>query len=232
MEKRKKRSSLPVNKERDAARKNEKRREERMENEKKEEWPLPPHLSGSIASGGGGGDLKVKFPLDNLKKEMDIGWMRKEISQPSVQGPTYSMNQPLRIRAEFTCYPPPTIVWLKDRKVLARDRIQYVVKEGVNSSSDCKKERLASTDKLRFRVESFYRFKIPATSTSDFNPGHQTGSERFVNERVIQPQLMRQGWSDFIIQEPKLTDEGIYEVRIYNDFGVVEDFIQVEIQID
>ena len=43
---------------------------------------------------------------------------------------------------------------------------------------------------------------------------------------------MRQGWSDFIIQEPKLTDEGIYEVRIYNDFGVVEDFIQVEIQID
>ena len=227
MEKTNKRRKAPDYRERDAARKRERRREERVEQEKDDEWPLAPKLSDSTAAGGGGGDLQVKFPYDDLKKEMEHRWNSKTISQPSVQGPTFSLDQPLRIRAEFTCYPPPTIVWLKDGKVLARDTIEYVVKEGVNTTFDCKKERLAPKSKLRFRVESFYRFKLPVTSESDYNPYHQCGSERFVNERTIPAQLMQQGWSDFIIPEPKLIDEGIYEVRIFNYFGVVEDFIQV-----
>ena len=236
LEKARERMSLPINKEKDAARKREKRRLERIEREKEDEWPRAPQLCCSIAAGGGGGDLQVKYPDGNLKSGNtwtfqdpvpDSWWSEESIHQPSVQGPTFSLDQPLRIRAEFTCYPPPTIVWLKDGKVLARDTIEYVVKEGVNTTFDCKKERLAPKSKLRFRVESFYRFKLPVTSESDYNPYHQCGSERFVNERTIPAQLMQQGWSDFIIPEPKLIDEGIYEVRIFNYFGVVEDFIQV-----
>ena len=208
LEKAKERMSLSINKEQDAARKKEKRRLERIAREKEDEWPRVPRLSDSIAAGGGGGDLQVKYPHDTLRDDVNDYYM-KSLRKPSVQGPTFSLDQPLRIRAEFTCYPPPTIVWMKDGKVLARDTIEYVLKEGVNSSSDCQKERVAPQSKLRFRVESYYRHKdkLPETSRA--------------------AQLVQQGWSDFIIPDPKLIDEGIYGVRIFNDFDVVEDFIQV-----
>ena len=208
LEKAKERMSLSINKEKDAARKKEKRRLERIAREKEDEWPRVPRLSDSIAAGGGGGDLQVKYPHDTLRDDVNDYYM-KSLRKPSVQGPTFSLDQPLRIRAEFTCFPPPTIVWMKDGKVLARDTIEYVLKEGVNSSSDCQKERVAPQSKLRFRVESYYRHKdkLPETSRA--------------------AQLVQQGWSDFIIPDPKLIDEGIYGVRIFNDFDVVEDFIQV-----
>ena len=228
VEKAKVRMSLPANKEKDAARKKERRRVEKVEREKKEERPRIPRPSDSIVPGGGRGDLHVKFPANDLKEEMESWWSRKSLTQPSVQGPTYSLDQPLRIRVEFTCYPPPTIVWLKDGKVLARDTVKYVVKEGVNEATDCKKERVAPKSKLRFRVESFYRYQLPTTSETVHMPG-AWGNINYKEERKVPPQLMQQGWSDFIIPKPKICDEGIYEVRIFNDFGVLDDFIQVEI---
>merc|ERR1719234_1872024 len=171
LEKAKVRMSLPANKEKDAARKKERRRVEKFEREKEEERPRVPRPSDSIVPGGGRGDLHVKFPANDLKNEMESYWDRKSLTQPSVQGPTYSLDQPLRIRVEFTCYPPPTIVWLKDGKVLARDTIKYVVKEGINAATDCKKERRAPKSKLRFRVESFYRYQLPTTSETVHMPG-------------------------------------------------------------
>ena len=228
VEKAKVRMSLPANKEKDAARKKERRRVEKVEKEKEEERPRVPRPSDSIVPGGGRGDLHVKFPANDLKKEMERWWNRKSLKQPSVQGPTYSLDQPLRIRVEFTCYPPPTIVWLKDGKVLARDTIKYVIKEGVNEATDCKKERVAPKSKLRFRVESFYRYQLPTTSETVHMPG-AWGNINYKEERKVPPQLMQQGWSDFVIPEPKISDEGIYEVRVFNDFGVLDDFIQVEI---
>ena len=226
VEKAKVRMSLPANKEKDAARKKERRRVEKVEKEKEEERPRVPRPSDSIVPGGGRGDLHVKFPANDLKKEMERWWNRKSLKQPSVQGPTYSLDQPLRIRVEFTCYPPPTIVWLKDGKVLARDTIKYVIKEGVNEATDCKKERVAPKSKLRFRVESFYRYQLPTTSETVHMPG-AWGDMNYKEERKVPPQLMQQGWSDFVIPEPKISDEGIYEVRVFNDFGVLDDFIQV-----
>ena len=229
VEKAKERMSLPSNKEKDAARKKERRRVEKIEREKEEERPRVPRPSDSIVPGGGRGDLHVKFPANDLKKEMESYWDRKSLTQPSVQGPTYSLDQPLRIRVEFTCYPPPTIVWLKDGKVLARDTIKYVVKEGINAATDCKKERVAPKSKLRFRVESFYRYQLPTTSETVHMPG-AWGNINYKEERRVPPQLRQQGWSDFIIPEPKIIDEGIYEVRVFNNFGVLDDFIQVGIE--
>ena len=231
LEKAKVRMSLPANKEKDAARKKERRRVEKVEREKEEERPRVPRPSDSIVPGGGRGDLHVKFPANDLKKEMENYWDRKSLTQPSVQGPTYSLDQPLRIRVEFTCYPPPTIVWLKDGKVLARDTIKYVVKEGINAATDCKKERVAPKSKLRFRVESFYRYQLPTTSETVHMPGAWgIGNINYKEERRVPPQLKQQGWSDFIIPEPKIIDEGIYEVRVFNNFGVLDDFIQVGIE--
>ena len=231
VERAKERMSLPANKEKDAARKKERRRVEKVEREKEEERPRVPRPSDSIVPGGGRGDLHVKFPANDLKKEMECRWDRKSLTQPSVQGPTYSLDQPLRIRVEFTCYPPPTIVWLKDGKVLARDTIKYVVKEGINATTDCKKERVAPKSKLRFRVESFYRYQLPTTSETVHMPGAWgIGNIDYKEERKVPPQLMQQGWSDFIIPEPKIVDEGIYEVRVFNNFGVLDDFIQVGIE--
>ena len=228
VEKAKVRMSLPANKEKDAERKKERRRVEKVEKEKENERPRVPRPSDSIVPGGGRCDLHVKFPANDLKEEMESRWDRKSLKQPSVQGPTYSLDQPLRIRVEFTCYPPPTIVWLKDGKVLARDTIQYVVKEGVNETRDSKKERVAPKSKLRFRVESFYRYQLPTTSETVHMPG-AWGNINYKEERKVPPQLMQQGWSDFIIPEPKMSDEGIYEARVINDFGLLDDFIQVEI---
>ena len=231
VERAKERMSLPANKEKDAARKKERRRVEKVEREKEEERPRVPRPSDSIVPGGGRGDLHVKFPANDLKKELESRWDRKSLTQPSVQGPTYSLDQPLRIRVEFTCYPPPTIVWLKDGKVLARDTIKYVVKEGINATTDCKKERVAPKSKLRFRVESFYRYQLPTTSETVHMPGAWgIGNIDYKEERKVPPQLMQQGWSDFIIPEPKIVDEGIYEVRVFNNFGVLDDFIQVGIE--
>ena len=236
LEEARERMSLPINKEKDAARKREKRRLERIEREKEDEWPRAPQLCCSIAAGGGGGDLQVKYPDGNLKSGNtwtfqdpvpDSWWSEESIHQPSVQGPTFSLDQPLRIRAEFNCYPPPTIVWMKDGKVMARDTITYVLKEGINASSDCQKERVAPESELRFRVESFYRHKLPETSRYEKIPDAWSGKHQRVKRIPIPAELVQQGWSDFIIQDPKLCDEGVYAVRVFNDFGVVEDFIQV-----
>ena len=236
LEKARERMSLPINKEKDAARKREKRRLERIEREKEDEWPRAPQLCCSIAAGGGGGDLQVKYPDGNLKSGNtwtfqdpvpDSWWSEESIHQPSVQGPTFSLDQPLRIRAEFNCYPPPTIVWMKDGKVMARDTITYVLKEGINASSDCQKERVAPESELRFRVESYYRHKLPETSRYEKIPDAWYGKHQRVKRIPIPAELVQQGWSDFIIQDPKLCDEGVYAVRVFNDFGVVEDFIQV-----
>ena len=223
LEKAKERMCLPVNREKDAARKREKRRLARVEKEKSDECPRAPHLKGT---------LQVMLPTDDLRDALDTNWKRKDLSrQPIVEGPTYSLDQPLRLRAMFTCYPPPTIVWLKNGKVLARDTIKYFVKEGVNEISDCKKERVAPKSKLRFCVESYYRFKFPVSRKWDLNSSN-FDLPRFVNERVFPAELMQEGWSDFIIPEPQPTDEGVYSVRIFNNFGVVEDFIEVRTQID
>lgn len=226
LEKTKKRLKTPENRKRDADRKRAKRRAEKVERGKEEEWPRAPRLSGSIVAGAGRGDLKVKLPSDDLRAHMSQYWNRKTLSRRTVQGPTYSMDQPLRIRAEFECFPPPTIVWLKDGKVLAKDTIKYAPREGVTSSADCQKERLAPKSKLRFEVESYYRFKLPVTSETVSMPG-AWGDPNYKYEKMIPAQLMYQGWSDFIIPKPQSIDEGIYEVRIFNSFGVVEDFIQV-----
>ena len=232
MEKTRQRLRAPDYRARDADRKREKRREERIGREKEDESPRVPQLSDSKAPGGGGGDLKVKLPSDDLSKYMDQFWDTKTLNRPTVEGPTYSLDQPLRIRVEFTCYPPPTIVWLKDGKVLARDTIKFAPKEGVTSSADCKKERVAPKSQLRFQVESYYRFKMAATSETRTLPGGAFGETRvgdpfYKEERKFPPQLMQQGWSDFLIPEPKPIDEGIYEARVFNSFGLVEDFIKV-----
>ena len=220
-----KRKATPDYRARDAARKREKRREKRIGREKEDESPRVPQLSDSKAPGGGGGDLKVKLPSDDLSKYMDQFWDTKTLNRPTVEGPTYSLDQPLRIRVEFTCYPPPTIVWIKNGKVLARDTIKFAPREGVTSTADCKKERIAPQSKLRFQVESYYRFKLPVTSETVHMPGAWGNS--YKEERLVPPQLMQQGWSDFVIPEPKPIDEGIYEVRVFNSFGLVEDFIKV-----
>ena len=226
-----KRKATPDYRARDAARKREKRREKRIGREKEDESPRVPQLSDSKAPGGGGGDLKVKLPSDDLSKYMDQFWDTKTLNRPTVEGPTYSLDQPLRIRVEFTCYPPPTIVWLKDGKVLARDTIKFAPKEGVTSSADCKKERVAPKSQLRFQVESYYRFKMAATSETRHLSGAfgetRVGDPFYKEERKFPPQLMQQGWSDFLIPEPKPIDEGIYEARVFNSFGLVEDFIKV-----
>ena len=218
VEKAKVRMSLPVNREKDAARKKEKRRLDREDKERSDEWPKAPWMPHP---------LHVVFPTDDMWVVLDgVDWTRDDIFnwRPIVEGPTYSPDQPLRIRAQFTCYPPPTIVWLKDEKVLARDTIKYAVKEGVNAMSDCKKERLAPESKLRFQVESHYRFKLPGV------PGTR---DKFTGKLEWTPaKLKHEGWSDFIIPEPKLIDEGVYEVRIFNSYGVFNDFIEVRIHID
>ena len=221
-----KRKASPDYRARDANRKRKKRREERIGREKEDESPRAPQLSDSK---GGGGNLKVKLPSDDLNQHMDQ--YSKTLSRPTVEGPTYSLDQPLRIRVEFTCYPPPTIVWLKDGKVLARDTIKFAPKEGVTSSADCKKERVAPKSQLRFQVESYYRFKMAATSETRHLSGAfgetRVGDPFYKEERKFPPQLMQQGWSDFLIPEPKPIDEGIYEARVFNSFGLVEDFIKV-----
>ena len=231
MEKTRQRLKAPDYRARDADRKREKRREKRIGREKEDESPRIPQLSDTKAPGGGGGNLKVKLPSDDLNKYMDQFWKTKTLSRPTVEGPTYSIDQPLRIRVEFTCYPPPTIVWLKDGKVLARDTIKFAPREGVTSSADCKKERVAPKSHLRFQVESYYRFKLPVTSETVHMPG-AWGNPKYKEERRVPPQLMQQGWSDFVIPEPKPIDEGIYEVRVFNSFGVVEDFIKVKLPLE
>ena len=231
MEKTRQRLKAPDYRARDADRKWEKRREKRIGREKEDESPRVPQLSDTKAPGGGGGNLKVKLPSDDLNKYVDQFWDKKTLSRPTVEGPTYSIDQPLRIRVEFTCYPPPTIVWLKDGKVLARDTIKFAPREGVTSSADCKKERVAPKSHLRFQVESYYRFKLPVTSETVHMPG-AWGNPKYKEERRVPPQLMQQGWSDFVIPEPKPIDEGIYEVRVFNSFGVVEDFIKVKLPLE
>ena len=225
LEKAKERMSLPVNREKDAARKKEKRRLRREEKEKREEWPKAPAMPSF---------LQVMYPTDDMYSKLHYmkGHIYRDVDEkmfdydPPVKGPTYSTDQPLRIRARFTCYPPPTIVWLKNGKVLARDTIKYALKEGVNEISDCKRERIAPESKLRFRVESYYRFQLPGYVVPVRSAWGrlETGWEP--------RKLMQEGWSDFIIEEPGLIDEGVYEVRIFNSYGVVSDFIEVRTLIE
>ena len=222
LDKAKERMSLPVNRDKDAARKKEKRRLHREEKEKRDECPKAPAMRRY---------LNVMFPTDDMCYKIEHAHLYSRIDEdifwrdPPVEGPTYSLDQPLRIRALFTCYPPPTIVWLKNGKVLARDTVKYALKEGVNDISDCQKERIAPEFQLRFQVESYYRFKLPGciVPVADWN---RTKPE------WTPPMLMQEGWSDFIIQEPKLIDEGVYEVRIFNSYGVVDDFIEVRTCIE
>ena len=222
LDKAKERMSLPVNRDKDAARKKEKRRLHREEKEKRDECPKAPAMRRY---------LNVMFPTDDMCYKIEHMHLYSRIDEdifwrdPPVEGPTYSLDQPLRIRALFTCYPPPTIVWLKNGKVLARDTVKYALKEGVNDISDCQKERIAPEFQLRFQVESYYRFKLPGciVPVADWN---RTKPE------WTPPMLMQEGWSDFIIQEPKLIDEGVYEVRIFNSYGVVDDFIEVRTFIE
>ena len=222
LDKAKERMSLPVNRDKDAARKKEKRRLHREEKEKRDECPKAPAMRRY---------LNVMFPTDDMCYKIEHAHLYSRIDEdifwrdPPVEGPTYSLDQPLRIRALFTCYPPPTIVWLKNGKVLARDTVKYALKEGVNEISDCQKERIAPEFQLRFQVESYYRFKLPGciVPVADWN---RTKPE------WTPPMLMQEGWSDFIIQEPKLIDEGVYEVRIFNSYGVVDDFIEVRTCIE
>ena len=225
LEKAKERMSLPVNREKDAARKKEKRRLRREEKEKREEWPKAPAMPSF---------LQVMYPTDDMYSKLHYmkGHIYRDVDEkmfdydPPVKGPTYSTDQPLRIRARFTCYPPPTIVWLKNGKVLARDTIKYALKEGVNDISDCKRERSAPESKLRFRVESYYRFQLPGCVV----PVRSAWGRL---ENGWEPRkLMQEGWSDFIIEEPGLIDEGVYEVRIFNSYGVVSDFIEVRTLIE
>ena len=225
LEKAKERMSLPVNREKDAARKKEKRRLRREEKEKREEWPKAPAMPSF---------LQVMYPTDDMYSKLHYmkGHIYRDVDEkmfdydPPVKGPTYSTDQPLRIRARFTCYPPPTIVWLKNGKVLARDTIKYALKEGVNEISDCKRERIAPESKLRFRVESYYRFQLPGCVV----PVRSAWGRL---ENGWEPRkLMQEGWSDFIIEEPGLIDEGVYEVRIFNSYGVVSDFIEVRTLIE
>ena len=225
LEKAKERMSLPVNREKDAARKKEKRRLRREEKEKREEWPKAPAMPSF---------LQVMYPTDDMYSKLHYmkGHIYRDVDEkmfdydPPVKGPTYSTDQPLRIRARFTCYPPPTIVWLKNGKVLARDTIKYALKEGVNEISDCKRERIAPESKLRFRVESYYRFQLPGYVV----PVRSAWGRL---ENGWEPRkLMQEGWSDFIIEEPGLIDEGVYEVRIFNSYGVVSDFIEVRTLIE
>ena len=225
LEKAKERMSLPVNREKDAARKKEKRRLRREEKEKREEWPKAPAMPSF---------LQVMYPTDDMYSKLHYmkGHIYRDVDEkmfdydPPVKGPTYSTDQPLRIRARFTCYPPPTIVWLKNGKVLARDTIKYALKEGVNDISDCKRERIAPESKLRFRVESYYRFQLPGCVV----PVRSAWGRL---ENGWEPRkLMQEGWSDFIIEEPGLIDEGVYEVRIFNSYGVVSDFIEVRTLIE
>ena len=225
LEKAKERMSLPVNREKDAARKKEKRRLRREEKEKREEWPKAPAMPSF---------LQVMYPTDDMYSKIHDwrGHIYSDVDEnmfdydPPVKGPTYSTDQPLRIRARFTCYPPPTIVWLKNGKVLARDTIKYALKEGVNEISDCKRERIAPESKLRFRVESYYRFQLPGCVV----PVRSAWGRL---ENGWEPRkLMQEGWSDFIIEEPGLIDEGVYEVRIFNSYGVVSDFIEVRTLIE
>ena len=227
LDKAKERMSLPVNRDKDAARKKEKRRLHREEKEKRDECPKAPAMRRY---------LNVMFPTDDMcykiehmhlysRMDEDIFWR-----DPPVEGPTYSLDQPLRIRALFTCYPPPTIVWLKNGKVLARDTVKYALKEGVNEISDCQKERIAPEFQLRFQVESYYRFKLPGCIVPVAGWNRCKGS--FLEPEWTAPMLMQEGWSDFIIQEPKLIDEGVYEVRIFNSYGVVDDFIEVRTCIE
>ena len=222
LDKAKERMSLPVNRDKDAARKKEKRRLHREEKEKRDECPKAPAMRRY---------LNVMFPTDDMCYKIEHMHLYSRVDEdifwrdPPVEGPTYSLDQPLRIRALFTCYPPPTIVWLKNGKVLARDTVKYALKEGVNDISDCQKERIAPEFQLRFQVESYYRFKLPGciVPVADWN---RTKPE------WTPPMLMQEGWSDFIIQEPKLIDEGVYEVRIFNSYGVVDDFIEVRTCIE
>ena len=225
LEKAKERMSLPVNREKDAARKKEKRRLRREEKEKREEWPKAPVMPSF---------LQVMYPTDDMYSKIHDwrGHIYSDVDEnmfdydPPVKGPTYSTDQPLRIRARFTCYPPPTIVWLKNGKVLARDTIKYALKEGVNEISDCKRERIAPESKLRFRVESYYRFQLPGCVV----PVRSAWGRL---ENGWEPRkLVQEGWSDFIIEEPGLIDEGVYEVRIFNSYGVVSDFIEVRTLIE
>ena len=225
LEKAKERMSLPVNREKDAARKKEKRRLRREEKEKREEWPKAPAMPSF---------LQVMYPTDDMYSKIHDwrGHIYSDVDEnmfdydPPVKGPTYSTDQPLRIRARFTCYPPPTIVWLKNGKVLARDTIKYALKEGVNEISDCKRERIAPESKLRFRVESYYRFQLPGCVV----PVRSAWGRL---ENGWEPRkLVQEGWSDFIIEEPGLIDEGVYEVRIFNSYGVVSDFIEVRTLIE
>ena len=225
LEKAKERMSLPVNREKDAARKKEKRRLRREEKEKREEWPKAPAMPSF---------LQVLYPTDDMYSKIHDwrGHIYSDVDEnmfdydPPVKGPTYSTDQPLRIRARFTCYPPPTIVWLKNGKVLARDTIKYALKEGVNEISDCKRERIAPESKLRFRVESYYRFQLPGCVV----PVRSAWGRL---ENGWEPRkLVQEGWSDFIIEEPGLIDEGVYEVRIFNSYGVVSDFIEVRTLIE
>ena len=225
LEKAKERMSLPVNREKDAARKKEKRRLRREEKEKREEWPKAPAMPSF---------LQVMYPTDDMYSKIHdwSGHIYRDVDEnmfdydPPVKGPTYSTDQPLRIRARFTCYPPPTIVWLKNGKVLARDTIKYALKEGVNEISDCKRERIAPESKLRFRVESYYRFQLPGYVV----PVRSAWGRL---ENGWEPRkLVQEGWSDFIIEEPGLIDEGVYEVRIFNSYGVVSDFIEVRTLIE
>ena len=227
VEKAKERMSLPLNREKDAARKKEKRRLRREEKEKREEWPKAPACS----------PLVVVFPTDDMWYKIHYGpGPDDEVDEdmfdrdPPVEGPTYSPDQPLRIRVRFTCYPPPTIVWLKNGKVLARDAIKYALKEGVNDITDCKKERIAPESKLRFRVESYYRFQLPGYVVVDKFWHEDIGDWRLKSGWKSR-KLMQEGWSDFIIEEPTLIDEGVYEVRIFNSYGVVSDFIEVSTRI-
>ena len=225
LEKAKERMSLPVNREKDAARRKEKRRLRREEKEKREEWPKAPAMPSF---------LQVMYPTDDMYSKLHYmkGHIYRDVDEkmfdydPPVKGPTYSTDQPLRIRARFTCYPPPTIVWLKNGKVLARDTIKYALKEGVNDISDCKRERIAPESKLRFRVESYYRFQLPGCVV----PVRSAWGRL---ENGWEPRkLVQEGWSDFIIEEPGLIDEGVYEVRIFNSYGVVSDFIEVRTLIE
>ena len=227
VEKAKERMSLPLNREKDAARKKEKRRLRREEKEKREEWPKAPACS----------PLVVVFPTDDMWYKIHYGpGTDDEFDEdmfdrdPTVEGPTYSPDQPLRIRVRFTCYPPPTIVWLKNGKVLARDAIKYALKEGVNDITDCKKERIAPESKLRFRVESYYRFQLPGCVVPVKFWQEVIEDWRFKSGWKSR-KLMQEGWSDFIIEEPTLIDEGVYEVRIFNSYGVVSDFIEVSTRI-